>query len=87
MTFSKTKSTHTGGHTLGTQYTDPITGTQHIMAVDTLHFFGVFLHRDLNWMPHIKIMANCTHSTICRISILGNSICSLNFLNWRNVMI
>ncbi len=36
-------------------------------------------------MPHIKIMANRTRSTIHRISILGNSVQGLDFLNWCKV--
>jgi len=34
---------------------------------------------------HINIMASHTRSTIHRINILGNSVCSLDLLNWRKV--
>ncbi len=36
-------------------------------------------------MPHVKIMANWACSTIRGISILGNSVRGLNFLNWCKV--
>ncbi len=74
MTFSKRNSTKTGGCTIGAQYTDPVTGPQHVTAIDQLWFLGVFLQWDLDWTPHVKIMANYAHSTIRRISILGNSV-------------
>ena len=85
MTFSKKKSTQAEGCTIGARYTNPITGPQHITAVNQLRFLGVFLQRDLNWMPHVKIMANHARSTIHGVSILGNSVQGLNFLNWRKV--
>ncbi len=74
ITFSKQKGTRTGGRTVGAQYTDPITGPQHVTTVNQLQFLGVFLQRDLDWTPHVRIIANCAYSTIYRISILGNSI-------------
>jgi len=74
MTFLKKKSTRAGGCIEGTQYTDPMTGPQHITATNTLCFLGVFINHKLEWMPHITIMANHTCSTVRGISILGNSI-------------
>jgi len=85
ITFLKKKSTCTGGKVMGTCYTDPFLGPQHITTTNTLHFLGVFINRELDWKPHIKIMANHTHSTIHRISILSNSVQGLDFLNWHKV--
>jgi len=85
MTFSKKKSTQAGGCTIGARYTNPITGPQHVTTVNQLQFLGVFLQRDLNWMLHVKIMANHVRSTIHGVSILSNLVQGLNFLNWRKV--
>jgi len=70
---------------VGLRYTDPFLGPQHITATATLRFLGVFINRDLDWTPHVKIMANRAHSTIRGISILGNSVRGLDFPNWRKV--
>jgi len=48
MTFSKRNSMRTGGHTIGARYTNPITGPQHVTAINQLQFLGVFFQRDLD---------------------------------------
>src|SRR6266851_819648 len=85
MTFSKKKSTRAGGRVVGLRYTDPFLGPQRITTTETLQFLGVFINRNLDWKLHVKIMANHARSTIRGISILGNSIRGLNFLNWCKV--
>jgi hypothetical protein len=49
----------------------------------TTCYLGVFLHQSLSWMPHASIMANWARSTICSLHLLGNSVCGLDYANWR----
>jgi len=71
----------TGGKIWGARYEDT-TKCHNITAVTSLHYLRVFITTDLKWEKHVSIMANHACSTIYRISILGNSIRGLNFLNW-----
>jgi hypothetical protein len=59
--------------------------TNHITTVNSLRYLRVYLDHRLNWTRHVTIMATHAHSTIRGISLLGNSMHSLNFLNWRKV--
>src|SRR6266851_1180200 len=56
-----------------------------ITTITSLHYLGVFITADLKWKKHISIMVNHVHSTICGISILGNSIQGLDFMNWCHI--
>jgi len=53
--------------------------------VTSLQYLRVYLTNMLSWQRHVDIMANHAHSTIRGISILGNSVRSLDFLNWRRI--
>ena len=82
MVFSKSHQPHlTGSKIWGTQYRDS-DKTHNITAISLLCYLGVFITNSLKWNKHVSIMVNCTHSTIRGISILGNSIQGLNFMNW-----
>jgi len=50
-----------------------------------LCYLGIYLDRNLSWINYVNIMANRIHSTIRGISIIGNTISSLNLLNWHKV--
>ncbi len=73
-----------GGHIFGTRYRDS-DATHRITTVTRLRYLSVFLTNMLSWQHHVTIMANCARSTIWGISILGNSVHGLDFLNWRHV--
>jgi hypothetical protein len=75
----------TGANILGTRYTDPNLGPNHITTVSHLRYLGVYIDHRLDWTRHITIMANRARSNIQGVSILGNSIHGLGFLNWRKV--
>jgi len=82
MVFSKSRQPHLSGAKIwGTQYRDS-SKTHNITAVTSLHFLGVFITANLKWKKHVSIMVNHACSTIRGISILGNSIWGLDFLNW-----
>jgi len=74
-----------GTKVLGARYTDPNLGPNHITTVSHLQYLGVYIDHRLDWTRHVTIMANRTHSNIWGVSILGNSVRRLNFLNWRKV--
>jgi len=74
----------TGGHIYSGHYQDS-ESLHHISMVSSLHYLRVFLTNDLKWDKHISIIVNCAQSTIHGISILGNSIRGLNFMNWRHI--
>jgi hypothetical protein len=50
-----------------------------------MQYLGIYIDHHLDWSQHVEIMANRARSTIRGLSILGNSIRGLNFLNWRKV--
>jgi len=74
----------TGGKIWGAQYNDAAKH-HNITTVTSLCYLRVFITANLKWNKHISIMVNRACSTICRISILGNSIQGLDFLNWCHV--
>jgi hypothetical protein len=75
----------TGADVLGARHTDPNLGPNHVTTVSHLQYLGVYIDHHLNWTRHVTIMANRACSNIRGINILGNSVCGLNFLNWRKV--
>jgi len=71
-----------GGHIHGATYGH----NQRITTVTTsLWYLGVRLTPMLKWDTHVDLMVNRAHSTIKGISILGNSIRGLDFMNWWQV--
>jgi hypothetical protein len=69
----------------GAQYTLLTGGTYHVSTVKSLQYLGIYLDHQLDWNHHVTIMANHARSTIRGVSLLGNSIRGLDFLNWRKV--
>jgi hypothetical protein len=69
----------------GARYTLPTGDTYHISTVKSLRYLGVYLDHRLDWTHHVTIMANRARSTIRGVSLLGNSVRGLDFLNWRKV--
>ena len=55
------------------------------MVTTSLQYVGVHIMPTLKWDTHVDLIVNRTCSTIRSISILGNSIHSLDFMNWRRV--
>jgi hypothetical protein len=71
-----------GGHIHGATYRN----NQCVTTVTTsLRYLGVYLTLSLKWDTHVDLMVNRARSTIRGISILGNSIRGLDFMNWRRV--
>ena len=54
----------TGTNVLGASYTDPNLGPNHITMVSHLQYLGVYIDHHLDWIRHVTIIANCTHSNI-----------------------
>ena len=50
-----------------------------------IRYLGVFIHERFDWTHHVTIMANRARSTIRALSILGNSVRSLDYANWRKL--
>jgi hypothetical protein len=71
-----------GGHIYGATYGN----NQRVTTITTsLRYLGVHLTPTLKWDTHVDLMVNRARSTIRGISILGNSIRGLDFMNWRRV--
>jgi hypothetical protein len=73
------------GPNMEARYDDPIRRRRTVRMVTHLRYLGVYIDRSLKWDQHISIMTNRARSTIRGINLLGNSVCSLDFLNWRKV--
>ena len=69
----------------GARYTLPTGDTYHVSTVKTLRYLSIYLNHRLDWTHHVTIMANHARSTIRGVSLLGNSVRGLDFLNWRKV--
>ena len=74
-----------GAEVLGARNTNPNLGPNHITTVSHLRYLGVYIDHRLDWTRHITIMANRACSNIWGVSILGNSVRGLDFLNWQKV--
>ena len=70
----------TEGHIHGVTY-----GNNQCITTITISlcYLGIHLTPKLTWDTHIDLMVNCACLTIRGISILGNSIRGLNFMNWH----
>ena len=88
LTFKKRTSPTRllGDHVNQITYKDPNENT-HVISqkVPWVRYLGVFIDRELSWELHVKKMAARARSTINGISLLGNSVRGLDFLNWRKV--
>ena len=75
-----------GDHVNQIMYKDPDQNVHVIRQKEMwVRYLGVFLDCKLSWELHVKTMAARARSTILRISLLGNSVRGLDFLNWRRV--
>jgi hypothetical protein len=74
-----------GGDISEVRYFDSELGPNTIKTTKSLRYLGVYIDHRLRWTKHMDIMTNRAKSTIRGISILGNSIHGLDFLNWRKV--
>ena len=54
-------------------------------AVSCLRYLGFFINHKLKWTTYVTTMAMRAQSTIKSISLLGNSVRGLDFMNWRRV--
>ena len=50
-----------------------------------IRYLSIFIHKCFDWTHHVTIMVNHACSTTCALSILRNSICGLDYANWRKV--
>jgi hypothetical protein len=87
MTFTRQRANPdiVGGPNTEARYDDPIRRRCTVWTVTHLRYLGVYIDRSLKWDRHVSIMTNCARSTIRGINLLGNSVHSLDFLNWRKV--
>jgi len=87
MTFTRTRANpkFVGPPIHGARYTLPTGAAYHVSTIKSLRYLGVWLNHRLDWTHHITIMANRARLTIRGVSLLGNSIRGLDFLNWRKV--
>jgi hypothetical protein len=61
----------------------PQHGSYKVMAVHRLRYLGFFLDHKLRWEHHVNVMCNCTRASIKALQLLGNSVCGLDFAQWR----
>jgi len=59
-------------------------GTLQVRRSSMVCYLGIFVNDKFNWEPHIKIMAARAQSSF-RGLLLGNSVCGIDFHNWRLV--
>jgi len=87
MTFTQQRANPdiVGGPNMEARYNDPIRGHCTVQTVTHLRYLGVYIDHSLKWDRQVSIMTNHARSTIWGINLLGNSVCGLNFLNWRKV--
>jgi len=87
MTFTRQRANPDiiGGPNTEVRYDDPIRGRCTVRTVSHLRYLVVYIDRSLKWDRHVSIMTNRARSTIRGISLLGNSVRGLDFLNWRKV--
>jgi len=74
----------TGGKIWGAQYADNMQ-LHNITTIISLQYLRVFISTNLKWDKHVSIIVNQARSTIRGISILGNSVWGLDFMNWCHV--
>lgn len=48
-----------------------------------LHYLGFFLDYKLHWKHYVNMMCNKVWASIRALQLLGNSVCGLNFAQWR----
>ena len=65
---------------------DPTTNSHYVaQSAETLRYLGFFFHWQLNWEPHVTIMANRARTSLKALQVLGNSVRGLHMANWRLV--
>ena len=62
----------------------PSSRTLQVRRSSLVCYLGIFIDNKFNWEPHAKIMAACAQSSF-RGLLLGNSVCGIDFHNWRIV--
>jgi hypothetical protein len=78
FTLRRSNPALVGGHIHSVTYGN----NQHITIITTsLRYLGIHITPTLKWDAHVDLMVNCACLTIRGISILGNSIRVLNFMN------
>jgi hypothetical protein len=84
MTFIKNRANQnlTGLPVLGVRY---MIGNNPARITNTTHacYLGVYIDHRLNCTRHIEVMSTQAQSDIRSLSILGNSVWGLDFLNWH----
>jgi len=76
---------HIGLPFQGIKLSVPGSGVLEVHRSKTVHYLGVFLNEFFSWEPHAKVMANRARSTMRALHVMGNSVRSLDFANWRKV--
>ena len=57
----------------------------HVKAAMNIQYLGFYINHKLNWPRHVEIMCNQAWASLKFLQILGNSICGINFAQWRMV--
>ena len=60
-------------------------GTLRVQRLTMVCYLGVFINDRFKWDDHTSIMAVCARSSLCGLSLLGNSVWGLKFDNWHHV--
>ena len=85
ISFSPHHSTHLGARVTRLGLRDPVHGEYAVSASKCVRYLGIFIQQDLKWTTHVRTMAARARSTIHALSVLGNSIWGISFVNWRKV--
>jgi hypothetical protein len=87
ITFTKTRANTdlTGSQIWGGCYAHAHAKCLNITTASTVKYLGIYISQDLKWDKHVDTMINRAKSTIRGLSVLGNSIQGLDFMNWRKV--
>jgi hypothetical protein len=57
--------------------------TYNVSATHSLRYLGFFFEHKLRWEHHVNIMCNRARASIKALQLLGNSVRSLNFAQWK----
>jgi hypothetical protein len=80
-----TRPNLTGGQIHSGRYVNLQAQRLNITSATTVKYLNVHISQDLKWDKHVNIIINRARSIIRGLSVLGNSIQGLDFINWHKV--
>ncbi len=54
-----------------------------VKATTNVRYLSFFIDHKLNWTRHMDIMCNRAHASLRALQLLGNSVCGIDFTQWR----